>query len=149
MSLVRRIVITWRSLLGKLLPMPKMSFLSNNGSLGTLNYRICETYTFIRKRTNGARSICYVSLCVEHIWDPHGDGWNECKDAGDGDANLDYLETCTRLVVVSQRKFQREQTVQVDEDKVVDRGAEQNYFHSGHQMTHQRTKCPPGGKELI
>ena len=41
-------------------------------------------------------------------------------------------------------KFQTEKTVEVDEDKVVDGGAEQNNFQRGHHVTHYWTKTPPG-----
>ena len=85
----------------------------------------------MRIATIRVSSIPLVSPCVVHRGDPHGDGWDEGEETGEGDTNLDYLPTCRRLVVVAQRKFQREQTVQVDEDKVVDGGTEQDDLHRG------------------
>ena len=83
---------------------------------------------------------------VVHIRDPHGHSWNNGEKTGDGDTNLDNLETCRRLVVVSQWKLESEETVEVDKDKAVDGGAEQEHFQRGHQVTKQWTKCPPGGR---
>ena len=77
-----------------------------------------------------------------HLGDPHGEGWEEGGETGDSDTNLDYLPTFRSLVVVSQRIFQRQQTVQVDEDKVVDGGAEQDNLHGGHQVTHGGSEAP-------
>ena len=81
-----------------------------------------------------------MSLRVVHIWDPQGHSWNKGEETGDGDANLDYLVTCRRLVVVRKRELQSEETVEVDEDKAVDGGAEQDNLHSGHQVTNHQFK---------
>ena len=104
---------------------------------------LAYTYTSKRRGTNRATSICNVPLCVVNLGDPHGYGWKDGEKAGDSDTNLDNLPTFRGLVVVSQREFQREQTVQVDEDKVVDGGAEQNHLHRGYQVTQYWAERPP------
>ena len=87
-----------------------------------------------------------INNCAEPHW--------YCGDKGEapaeGDTNLDPLVAAapSRRDGVGYDgkvlKFQTEQTVQVDEDKVVDGGAEQNSFHRGHHVTHYWTKSPPG-----
>ena len=106
------------------------------------NFNLAYTYTLKWRGTNPATSICNVPLCVVNLGDPHGEGWKDCEETGDGDTNLDNLPACTRLVVVTQRIFQRQQTVEVDEDKVVDGGAEQDDLHGGHQVTQDGAEPP-------
>ena len=110
------------------------------------NFNLAYTYTLKWRGTNRATSICNVPLCVVHLGDPHGEGWKDCEETGDGDTDLDNLPACRRLVV-GQREFEREQTVQVDEDKVVDGGAEQDNLQRCHQVTHYWTERPPGVKQ--
>ena len=105
-----------------------------------------QTYAVVWKNA-GPLSIHPSSIQLTpglvHLGDPHGDGWNEGGDTGDDDTDLDNPDAGLRLVVVSQREFQRQQTVEVDEDEVVDGGAENHNLHGGHHVTHQRTEHPP------
>ena len=107
-----------------------------------------ETYTFIRKCTYVARSISNVPLRVVNLGDPHGQSWQEGGEAGDGDTDLDDLEAGGRLVVVTQREFERQQAVEVDEDEEVDGAAEQDDLQAGHHVTHLRAKSPPRGEKF-
>ena len=102
----------------------------------------------MRITTIGASSIPIVSPGVVDLWDPHWQGWNESKEKGERDTNLDYLPT-GRGLAVAQWEFQREKTVEVDEDEVVDGGGDQDVLHRAHDVAHDGAKGPPADKQSV